>query len=484
MNDANIVSLLRRLLRGSGLFAFAIYLSNAIFFRTSFTFMAQSTEGLILWMVLQVIPVACYLLAIVFYVSRWRLIRVSSRFGFRVAFLWLILSSPGLCGFVVSSSGVSRQFIDAIGFNNWGPYLIWIPLLSFIAHGITRLGFKFSWLDVVDNMAEHLLEVFWWAEPQGKDLRSDISVGSRDPLYINQEKIRLFQKHLTCLRLEASWLANCTMRHGMLNKEKFPNLRILDLGCGDGLFMGKLLTELQNRADKPLHIDVYAVDACDFERDYLDNVKEKCNSVKYTVANIENYFQTDADALSYNLVLGSHSFYGPFDKARTVAFDIEAIGNALWNLCSPEGAVYLSMTSEYSSSFRLKKQFLCSVYPDEPNDASYENSIHRIVNQIRPNANINVINEDIIDSVIRVPQNSNETIQMFEYFIRCAFSDSKGLCDLFNKFLSEHCMVWKSVPEAVRKPVGEAYTDITLVAQNELHVLLHKTKVTFLGKGR
>jgi 2-polyprenyl-3-methyl-5-hydroxy-6-metoxy-1,4-benzoquinol methylase len=315
----------------------------------------------------------------------------------------------------------------------------------------------------------------------------DVDSG-RKRMYADLEPIKAFQKCLTCSKVEARWFAEKVFKY----RPELSELRILDVGGGDGILMRDFLLALKTKfpSDSTVKITIDVVEPAQFEAIYRQNLSQFIGliEINFIQARFDKAFGRNPyiQEMQWDVVMFSHSLYAPLDNPEE-NWDMEAIAIAITNLVMPNGMLYISMVSRHSASYLFKNKIREELYPVPIRDASFEEyfSPRGLLSSLSNFLGKNNKESEEFDSVILVsdlmPGNEKIASMALQYFLRLNLEKDPRATMLSRIYLTEFSLPWESLAGHTKNELQMLYPEIFHDSYNEL-VLLHKTEALLMHK--
>jgi 2-polyprenyl-3-methyl-5-hydroxy-6-metoxy-1,4-benzoquinol methylase len=352
--------------------------------------------------------------------------------------------------------------------------MIFIATLS-----VYILTFLFNHSDVPNNnfilysifFMQEIMWNSWGANYKNANISPNINESEvnsrRSSYYIEKNAIQIFQNSLTCQEVDATYGAQ------LIKGLPLPaNLKILDIGGGEGRFTASLVNTLQQNGSDI--IELVAIDPVNWEKEYQNNLANILPLKKITFLKTDfEHFDPDTQ---YDLVVASHSLYATLDQHDLS--DAKNNADRLLSFSNPEGLTLLIMASRRGLSYHFKKRAIQNLFGTNFEDINIE-SFQRAFNK-------RILTERYVDNLIDLTDiikdyhdGGIKLYQWLSYFLRYNINAlNKTIKVALVNMLFEYVRPLDSFPE------NECQQWLNLPSSLSLNrnsmVLMHKTKVLVL----
>lgn len=193
----------------------------------------------------------------------------------------------------------------------------------------------------------------------------------RERCYVDLRGLRTFQETLACREIEGS-----TLGAALGNRFGGRDLKVLDIGGGDGVFTRALLEKLQARV-----IELRMLDPANWEDQYRKSLSSVIAEGRIVVT--RNKFEELQLGERYDLVIAAHSLYAPCDVANGDVAKIERdVIRRLLATRAENGVLAIWLASGRGRSYAFKRMALQRLIGPEANDITAE-TFHSVVASLK-----------------------------------------------------------------------------------------------------
>ena len=419
-------------------------------------------------------PSVSYMLAVILYRRRSRIIDRSRPFFWRSLVLVFVLALPSI--FLV----VRNMLPGFVGWGKWG--LVGSLLLLFLMP-LPRLTPSLDARHAWELLVWQYFQVMW--VPEKPILVEPLSFLERAPHYTKNPSLAVFQETWNGQLVEAR--ACCEMICEKFAGHSHAIRSILDVGCGEGKFTKQLLSELKARQMLASSVDVVGIDPVLWGDEYRERV-ESISGVKgsFRLCRLSDVPRemSDGEALQSDLVLASHSLYGVCDDSvsSTVSKPM-SIADAIQRLQSfrtGDGSVLLILASRRSWAYEFKRRALELIFDSAIDDLTSEDLVSYPASPRLRRRLIDGLFElekwvrPWLDPEPDLEKDRQGLVGWLEYFLRAPLSENDPVTEECVRLLGEFLIHRSSLPHEL------AVHDLGPAAGENDRVLLHKTEIWLL----
>ena len=323
-----------------------------------------SADARTCWAVVCALPSVAFAISLYLYERHFAVPLLTAGFYFRsvlVSFMLLIPSASLVVRFLLP------EYLE--------PYVAVFAgalLLAFVGAAFSEVWKRPGNMGPFWLMLSHMQEVMWsaWSVPINR-----LSVVSKEVFdsaklqevraryYADKTSVELFQQTITCPTYDADVVVS------LLDFKCIPKqIRVLDIGPGEGRFSGRLFKSL---ADADVHLeDVTFVDPIDWSSEYKRNLSCVVDPKRITA--IKSSYEDFNEPGIFDLLVASHSLYARWDKLKREGEDAAREANRLLGLLKPGGMGILLMASKRGMSYHFKGEAIEGLFGGGVEDVTAE----------------------------------------------------------------------------------------------------------------
>jgi phospholipid N-methyltransferase len=306
---------------------------------------------------------------------------------------------------------------------------------------------------------QHRYKMLWPREPPpNQDL-------IRTSEYVQSDTLACFQSSLSCI-YETSAFLGATVCKAFQGEQ----WSMIDVGGAEGKFTKELLAKCTTRprnllviepslsnvdSYKTLMTQHYPDIALRVEREFIENA-------------LDNLPKAD-------LILASHSLYSILDHDRSLAIKVI---NKLVERMNPKGFMILSMASEHSNAYVVKRRVL--EFLSRPEVSSFGEDI---LGLLPKGLGRKVVTADSFMNVTPILKSDDLLIKWLAYFCRVPEHDLKPSLGQFRTIILDNSMEFASAPQDFRRRYSDEVKKI-LNLQEDTRLLFHKEHIIQVYSGR
>lgn len=418
-------------------------------------------QDYILFTQLGIIPLLAFIICLIIYEGKRRLLSNTNIFFWRTAITCIVILLPIIYLLL-------RNILTWISFLNGLGLVGIILILIFIPFGI--YGGAQNHEDIKVMLIRHVFEIMWMPEPS---VYAQSAFGliekHRVPFYIKRDVLESFQNSWISKNLEALEVAKLTAK---LKKHQIKY--VLDIGGGEGIFTRKVLEGLKKRNLLDPDPFIVMVDPIDWETDYRNNLTGMNGNISFLhgrFGEIERISKIE----KFDFIIAAHSIYGMCDSqiSDRVA-NLNEVINRIFKLKQDDGRIVIVMASMNSRAYEFKKEALNQLFGNPKQDL--------IAEDLRFIEKLSSACFTQIDGVFNLTKHidewnlgqSKKLINWLQYFLRAPISDNSDTAHELKELIMMYVQEAKSLPEYTLS--SHLNIDTSTLIENDL-VLLHKTQV-------
>ena len=354
-------------------------------------------------------------------------------------------------------------------------YLTVIPtvgtILFWFLGGNWDTNVAFKYIRVFKDI-KYIMYSFWVKQDSAfeKNHFEDNIIKEREPLYIDKAGIEMFQKTISCPKLDAEAAFDLSLS----TKLKGP-VSVLDIGGGEGQFSFNLLNSYKSIPGNTI-TKIQYVDPVNFIAEYKSKLKTLIDESKIfeQTTNYEKWSPTHIE--KYDLVIASHSLYSAIDNNKS---NIELLIKKIKSNTANNGVILIVMASREGRAYSFKKYALKIIFGEDRYDVDSNLLKEHLTDSFTSKQVDNYI--DLTDFIKEYDSGNPDNLKKWiSYFLRVNIKSLSGqnlarvikLLKYFVQPLHEfsNCDIDKFISANYPKPLD----------RNESKILSHKTEVILL----
>lgn len=263
---------------------------------------------------------------------------------------------------------------------------------------------------------KYIMYEFWIKQDSAyeKNHFEDNIISEREPLYLDKNGIEMFQKSISCPKLDAIEAFEFCL-YGKLSGE----ISVLDVGGAEGEFSANLLNKYKaisgNSISKIQYVD--PVDLFSVYKNKLSAIVDE-SKIFSSISAYEKWAPPHTE--KYDLIIASHCLYSAIDNNKS---NIDTLIKKLQNNKKTNGVILIILASREGRAYSFKKHALSIIFGEERYDIDSELFKEKSSGISKTKQVDNYI--DLTDFIKAYDDgNSDNLIKWISYFLRV---DTKNL---------------------------------------------------------